>query len=388
MNSTMTPTSEAESPSVDRIALDATCVRLVQAADDRQPVAPERLLIVPWGDVRSASGDFTVDDESAAVTIAAFRQHGTDLPLDYEHQTLGGSYASPNGQAPAAGWITGLHAIAPDDAERQALALSAEVVANNESDATELQHALRPGIWADVTWTEEGRRHVVARQYRYLSPVALVRRTDRRLVGLHSVALTNKPAIVGMTPVVNRLAPETERSDDMIAAKTSTNTPSEGAKRDDEYRPGHTEIIAGLDYRDGAFDLTPLRNVLHLDESADVQTVVTAAVGRLRTLEHAERLREATARVEAASREGKLTAPQRDWAIALAMKDPAEFDQWADKAPLVVPLGRIVPHTDRQAIASAAIESAARAEWRANRDDLERLCSEDAYAAAAVRDAT
>jgi hypothetical protein len=51
-----------------------------------------------------------------------------------------------------------------------------------------------------------------------------------------------------------------------------------------------------------------------------------------------------------------------------------------------VSLGKIAPNNDERASESAAIERAARAEWRANRDDLERLCTEDAYVAAAVRE--
>ena len=66
---------------------------------------PDRVLLAPWGDVESTNGSFVVDEESADLAKAAFADHATDTPIDYEHQTLGGSYASPNGQAPAAGWI-------------------------------------------------------------------------------------------------------------------------------------------------------------------------------------------------------------------------------------------------------------------------------------------
>ncbi len=66
---------------------------------------PTRVLLTPWGEVESSNGSFIVDEESARLALQAFAQHGTDLPIDYEHQTLGGEYASPNGQAPAAGWV-------------------------------------------------------------------------------------------------------------------------------------------------------------------------------------------------------------------------------------------------------------------------------------------
>ena len=66
---------------------------------------PSRVLLTPWGPVESTNGSFIVDEESVRLALAAFEEHGTDLPIDYEHQTLGGRYSSPNGQAPAAGWV-------------------------------------------------------------------------------------------------------------------------------------------------------------------------------------------------------------------------------------------------------------------------------------------
>jgi phage I-like protein len=33
--------------------------------------------------------------------------------------------------------------------------------------------------------------------------VAIIRKTDRKLVAIHSAALTNKPAIVGMQPIAD-----------------------------------------------------------------------------------------------------------------------------------------------------------------------------------------
>ena len=90
--------------------------------------------------------------------------------------------------------------------------------------------------------------------------------------------------------------------------------------------------------------------------------------------------------MERACREGKLAAAQHDWAMRLALKNPGEFDSWLECAPVVVPLGRIDPVAPPHA-AALGVERAARAEWHAHRDVLERLCTEDAYAAAALRDA-
>ena len=139
-------------------------------------------MIAPWGQVESANGRFVVDAESARLVLEAFDAQGIDVPIDYEHQSLGGVYASPTGQAPAAGWIRALKAADPTEAD--------------EAGA---------GLFAAVEWTDAAREKLTAREYRYLSPVVLVRKSDRRVVALHSAALTNKPAIVGMKPIVNRM---------------------------------------------------------------------------------------------------------------------------------------------------------------------------------------
>lgn len=296
---------------------------VMEASSISEPDVPSRILIVPWGQVRSSAGAFVVDEESAAATLAAYHDHGTDLPIDYEHQTLGGPYSSPTGLAPAAGWVKALRVVTPAEAE----------------------DGQTPGIWADVEWTSEAAEKLRGRQYRYLSPVALVRRDDRRVVGLHSVALTNKPAIVGMPPVVNSAA----------------------------------------DACDAVIDL---RELLSLDDSATQDLIIIAAAQRIRSMQRTESLRQASERVQRAISAGKLTEPQREWALTLAERDPAEFDRWALSAPQVVPLGRMVKamaQPDRSA-AARAVEQAARSEYRANCEFLQTLCTEEAYVAAAVRE--
>lgn len=135
--------------------------------------APSRIMVIPWGEVQGKAGDFVCDEAAGAAMLAAFRKHGADLPIDYEHATVGGEFASPDGTAPAAGWIK-----------------SIDVVPG-------------VGLFANVEWTRRGAEFVAEKEYRYLSPVVWVRLADRRAVVLHSVALTNKPAIAGMTPIVN-----------------------------------------------------------------------------------------------------------------------------------------------------------------------------------------
>ncbi|MCB9849136.1 MAG: hypothetical protein H6817_00355 [Phycisphaerales bacterium] len=294
---------------------DPVLARLVGA--ELSGDVPQRVVVAPWGEVESTSGAFVVDAEAGDAVVAAFAAHATDLPIDFEHQTLGGAYASPQGTAPAAGWITALAAVAGE------------------------------GIVATVNWTDEGRRVLASRAYRYLSPVALIRKDDRRLVALHSVALTNKPAIVGMTPVVND---------------------ARGAACEDE-----GAVLAALSQR------------LALAPDADAHTVLAAAEARLAVMEEAAARRDAEELVIVATATGKLTAAQREWALSLALADRALFDEWLRTAPVVVTVGRTAPPAGGGNARETSNAAHARREYRANRV-LQGLTSEDAYVAEALRE--
>jgi phage I-like protein len=62
-----------------------------------------------------------------------------------------------------------------------------------------------------VEWTPQGARDVGSKSYRYLSPVTTVDRKSRLVMGMESVALTNKPAILRMPALVNK---QTTKPDD------------------------------------------------------------------------------------------------------------------------------------------------------------------------------
>ena len=282
---------------------------------------PTRLMLAPWGTVESTSGDFVVDEESARLVIEAFAAHGTDVPIDYEHQTLGGSYAAPDGQAPAAAWIK---------------AITAEPGV---------------GLFAEIEWTEKARQRVLAREYRYVSPVALIRKADRKLVAIHSAALTNKPAIVGMEPIVNR---------------TSA---TDGAQTADA--------------------LMELRLDLNLTADVGVEQVLVAASRRLTVLAEEKRRCHAEERVAQAVRSGRLVEAQRQWAQELVLRDEASFDQWLHCAPVVVTRGRLpLPGRvdDGPGARRSAIAAKARAEFKAHKL-VSALTSEEAYVNDALREA-
>lgn len=312
----MTPTTTQETTTAahETRALRSTAL----AGDD----VPSRVLLAPWGAVESTNGSFVVDDEASRLVIEAFAAHATDLPIDFEHQTLGGTYASPNGQAPAAGWIKNI--------------------------------AAEPGIglMADIEWTADAARMLADKQYRYLSPVAIIRKSDRRVVGIHSAALTNKPAIRGMSAIVNR---------------------------DTLHEPDDVDPTP----------MARLCDALQLDESADVELVLTEAGRRIAALEESAKRQYVQERITQAMRAGKLVEAQRTWAEALVARESGLFDEWLATAPVIVRTGRSQPPSsgDPDGGRQHTLALRARAEFRAN-PLLARLTTEDAYVACCRRDAS
>lgn len=115
-----------------------------------------------------------MDKDAAKSIIAEFEGHGVDLVFDYEHQTLGDEYSSPTGQAPAAGWIR-----------------------RNESRSA-FEYVEGEGLYGLVTWTKRALEMIASSEYRYHSPVFAIDDDTGRVSAIHSFALTNKPATVGI----------------------------------------------------------------------------------------------------------------------------------------------------------------------------------------------
>lgn len=94
---------------------------------------------------------------------AQIAERGVDLVVDYEHQTLTGD------RAPAAGWVKELFA--------------------------EYGH-----IKARVEWTLPAKQYLENKEYRYLSPVITVRKSDNKATGLHSLGPHQHPSDRGHDP--------------------------------------------------------------------------------------------------------------------------------------------------------------------------------------------
>lgn len=209
---------------------------------------PSRLLVLPDGEFSGVDGRpkgmtfeneqgerqpvkciaWRLDEEIAAQVVAAFEAIGLDLVIDYNHQSL---YTEKNGQpAPAAGWITAL------------------------------EYEAGRGLWAIVNWTEGGRESVAKREYRYLSPVFPFDPETGAALFLHSVALTN-------TPALNQFGEIAAMASRLLSINSSQHHPQSGA----HYMDLKTLLVA-------------LNLPLETTESTAL-TALSAQVGRIKTLE-------------------------------------------------------------------------------------------------------
>lgn len=291
---------------------------------------PEVIRVLPKGHVSSTKGDFEVDDRDIAGIIRQFKARRLDLVIDYEHQTLN------DVQAPAAGWIKDLY---PGE------------------DA----------LMARVEWTQKGREYIANKEYRYLSPVVLVKKADQHAAVFHSAALTNTPAITGMFAIINSDALSIEEEEEPrmeLSALIELLGLEEGTAEEDVLKrikeltqQAAEEGQGGQEGKEGpAKEGTQLvanktvLDLLGLPEDARTEDVTarimafkagdSALQRRVAELEKQAASQKAEELVGLAMKDGKLSPAQKEWAVAYALSDPKGFAKFVEKAPVVVPMGK------------------------------------------------
>ena len=295
--------------------------------------APEIISVLPLGHVKSAKGEFDVDGESFSAMKAQIAQRGVDLVVDYEHQTLTGE------QAPAAGWVKELFL---DDGQ----------------------------IKARVEWTDRAKAYLENREYRYLSPVITVRKADNKAMGLHSIALTNTPAIEHMEAIVNSLnfeggqntmnefmkklaallglgedATEEQVAEALKACVEENKSLKESAAEAAKQQPAEDDKVVA---NKAVCELLGLKaGAATADVAAAIMALKGGNIGGVNLVEQVKSLeakladRDAEEAVELALKAGKITPAQREWAKGYALKSLDDFRGFVEKAPQVVPMGTV-----------------------------------------------
>jgi phage I-like protein len=280
-----------------------------------------RIKLLPIGQINCRDGRvFHVDDLAhAEAIVVASRAHAgaCDIPIDFDHQLV--TAPKNGGQAPASGWIT---------------ALSAEA----------------DGIWADVTWTEDGFARLSARTYRYVSP-AMRHDKGGRVLRIDHAGLVNEPAITELPAVASTLPPEMENDDVDLTKIAAALGLSAAATMD--------EILAAIGAMQPAMaaaaTLASSASVFGLTAEAGAGALALAAVaaakpdpakfapiavvddlrGQLATLAAADHDRT----IAAAKASGKLSPAMESWARDYLAKDAAGFNGWLATASVIVAPG-------------------------------------------------
>lgn len=155
-----------------------------------------------------------LDAAIAAKVIARMAAQKNDLLIDYEHQNL---RSRENGQKVlAAGWC-------PKSLEWR--------------PSTGSGQASMGGLYAtNIAWTDAAKAEIQARQYRYISTVFYYDGSSGEVLEIHSVALTNTPAIDGLDALAA-----------MARADLTRNQPPQGENQMDK-----DQQIAALSSENGA----------------------------------------------------------------------------------------------------------------------------------------
>lgn len=273
--------------------------------------------LIPAGtfDARDGRGPWTAGGRpqlDAILTATKAWLRGTQMPIDYDHQTL---RAAENGKpAPAAGWVKDLEA--RDD-----------------------------GLWGLVEWTAAAAAAIKAGEYRYLSPV-FNHASDGKITFLRMAAITNTPAAdLAEVEALAALHPEPKDTimDKILAALGLATGADETAA---------LAAIAAL--KDGTSTVA-LAAGLKADAAAkDVALAVAAAVAakpdpakfvpietvsalttRIADLEKAAATGKVESAVTAALTAGRIIPAQKDWATAYAEKDLAGFQAFVATQPVI-----------------------------------------------------
>lgn len=318
----------------------------VSLAAEGSPV--KRLQLMPLGKVelRDGRGPFKVEDPHALIEATRGYAGKTHLVVDYDHQHHFGVKPGVAAQAPAAGWIDPASLRVEDD-----------------------------GIWADVEWTAAAAEKLRAREYRYVSPLFAFDQKSGAVLAILNASLTNVPAIEALAAaaaaelslVANSgrdpaaasadLTTDPQEIDNMLLAKIAAALGLADSATEEEVMQSLAALkdsSAGMASASAAVAVAAAQ--LGLPATATVAEVAAAAVAAKADpdpklyapvsavtalqAQLAELQKDKAAGIVAAAMEaGKVSPALKDWAINFATTDPAGFNDYLEKAPVILQPG-------------------------------------------------
>lgn len=299
---------------------DLGALAAMQEVVDSDGRVKREFLALPFGDPfygRDGRGPWVLRDQAhAEAVLAATRQvlGGTDMMVDYDHQSVLAATAGVGGRAEAAGWVSGLRI-------------------GDE------------GIYASVDWTPDAEAALAKRKYRYVSPYFRHLPGTGEVTRLVNIGLTNTPNLdlPALAHVQGGASHGANQDMAMIslASLCAALALADGA--------GEPQVFAAIQQlkaeRDaGQAALNATRTALGLGTDAGTEAVLAAVANKanpdpaqfvpkagfdalqaeLRTLQEKDVL----ASVDAAVAAGRVPPAMKDWAIDLGRKDVAALNAY------------------------------------------------------------
>ena len=284
----------------------------------------EEIKILPLGEVKTTKGNFYVDEQSVNAMKEYFKKRGLDIVVDYEHQSLSDK------KALAGGWIKDFY------------------IKDN-------------CVVAKVEFTDIAKQEIENKQYKYLSPTLFLK--NGKPIRLHSVALTNTPAIDNMYPLFlsEDLKEELEGDDIKMDIKkileflglNENATEEDVLKKLEELKANETveedlnnemqlssnkEIISILGLKENATEEEIKNGLLNLKNNTVSKTEFLA-------LKEEMVKKEVNNILDEALKVGKIVPAQRDSFMKLALSDRDTFDEIMKNQKRVSPIG--VTYSDK-----------------------------------------
>jgi phage I-like protein len=305
--------------------------------------APGEFQLLPEGKIEiNGEEPIYLDAAAAQEIIAYFKQRGLDMVIDYEHQTLS------DVQAPAAGW------------------------------AKDLLWKGKEGLWVSMReWTKKATDYLNNKEYRYFSPVMIIRASDRKIIRIINVALTNTPAINNLEPIVAKLNFEQIDKEDLnmkklkellgLAADAAEEKVTEAVivlvnklKVFETAAPviACKELLDALGAKAEAGKDEVIQIVASLKAPGDVAKELSMKVAALSTELAAIKQNDL---VTLALKDGKTSPEELDkWGRDLALKNPESFKTIVLSRPAgsVIPVADIIVAKDKGGIVTDEVQAA------------------------------
>lgn len=263
------------------------------ALNSEGPDVPVWIQLTPKGPEVDGRDGRSWSLHNPEAVVAAFRDNGADLPIDFEHATqIKGGKGEP---APAIGWIKDLE-------------------------------VRDRSIWAKVAWTETGQEAVASKSYRYVSPVFTFKKAAGDILAMVSAALTNQPNL--QLAALNRQGvPEEPVMDKSVLEALGL---TEGASAQDVLTAVNKLKADEVTARNRASSFDPAQFVPRADHDL--------ALNKIRDFEADASSRAETAIngvVDAAIEAGKVSPASREYHIAACKADGGleGFKKYAAASP-------------------------------------------------------